>query len=78
MRKCPLCDSGNTSIGYGYGAGHHCLAGYEFCDDCDELIDLQPDYDGMPEERIASIKAEHQKWRDKLDAKIKARGEGQA
>lgn len=53
MNNCTYCNSDDIIGGYGYGAG--VFGGYQICNDCESILDLQPDTDGMSDEQIEAV-----------------------
>jgi hypothetical protein len=66
QEECPFCKSTEITSGYGYAFGP--LGGYTFCENCDELLDLSPDLDGLDDEECQRITTAVDEWRkDKLE-----------
>jgi hypothetical protein len=64
MDTCPFCKSADIGGGYGYAAG--IFGGYEFCNSCDEFINIMPDIDGLSAKEISLIKREAIKWKKEM------------
>lgn len=62
---CPFCGSNEHITGYGLAAGP--MAGYTFCESCDELIELTIDMDGVDDATLERL----QKMQAEFDARIK-------
>ncbi len=59
---CPKCGSNEHTSGYGLAAGP--MGAYTFCNGCDELIEFQPDVEGLSEEEAET---QRQRARDHLN-----------
>ena len=49
---CPKCGSRQTYSGYGFAAGP--LGAYTLCENCDHVLELSPDVEGMTDEQAAA------------------------
>lgn len=61
---CPKCGSEEHITGYGLAMGQ--MGAYTVCEGCDLLLEFMPDFEGVPEDRVAAIQAEVDKWRKEV------------
>jgi len=52
---CPKCGSNEHISGYGFGVGP--LGSYTVCEGCDEVLEFEPDVEGLDEERANRLRA---------------------
>jgi hypothetical protein len=67
MDVCPFCESDNWTGGYGYAYGP--LGSYTTCEDCEELIDFNPDVSGLAEDEAKRLQEDTERWRAEMLAR---------